>query len=920
MRRQPRGRLSASALVGVAVLSACLVGSGTEVSVQGLVDDARDQAADLLITDGAVSPVTVVGGVPMLAPDAWMTPGAITPAQVERLRALPGVEVAAPVTYLDLAGDERSQTLSTLLPVTGADGTGLEVWRSQASYSVTDGTGTHTSDPATFFLGTHRGRVLLDTGARAYLHQAGEEITVRTADGYSSAALPSAALSFHLPLVPSPSSLVALDPQAEAALARAAGLQETAEAMDTLAHAWQRMTSLGTQGIRNVVHPYDPSLVYEPTSVSQAATTSGIPVPVVTAASGALPSVSVTVTAARLETTGTTLEESDDASCPMVTGAGDDALGCTLLDNDDRALLSSLSPAGPGLASAVTDPAFLWRHPAHPFRLVEGAEPPASGLASFPGADPALRQPRQRSLLLPLSRRASPSRPAVEVLPAGAPVTRGQAWQEEVYRPTRPDAGQYLAPGLIPVATYRPERSSLTGADPLAAATLATSHGQIAPALRGTGALTAPAATVLPDAALDALTVDGRPRPTAGSVRLRLARDAEGSLPRGRIEEVASRVADMGLTPTVLRGASPVTVSVTLSGQAPHAWHGEASETWSELGADTRVATASASSTVLTTATALASTGLVALLSELRAGIHRQHTARLLLRSGWRRRQVAGYLLRRELAGTTILLGLAAGAVIISTRLAVPAGPGTAAAASVVLYVLVLLLVLAQASTACRPATACKHAQEGDRTGTPATPRSCAPPSDAAAAPGPASTRAQAARQAARLGTARARPAAALTTSTAVVLAALTGAGLVTVLETFSQRAGFSDLASSVLRVSRLATGTLILLSLAATLSILVSTLRHESASSLHAHRLLSASGWLRRERVMCETARWGWEHLPVVLLLPATTLTAAQTGVLSAQAAALALTCAGSALLLVLTTRVLTVLTCDHPQEALRA
>ncbi|WP_172192632.1 hypothetical protein [Actinomyces faecalis] len=897
--------------------------------MQGLVNGARDQAVDLLVTDGSASPVTMVGGVPMLAPDAWMTPGTITPAQVEQLRALPGVEVAAPVTYLDLASDERSQTLSTLLPVTGTDDNGLDAWRAEASYSVTDGTGTHTSDPTTLFLGTQRGRPLLDTGARAYLHREAEEITVRSADnGYSSAALSSSALSssalsFHAPLVPSPSSLVALDPQAEAALARAAGAQETAEAMDTLADAWQRMTTLGTEGIHSVVHPYDPDLTYEPASVSQAATTSGIPVPVVTAASGALPTISVSVTAARLETADATLGEGENGSCPMVTGQGPDALGCTVLTDHDRAVLSSLSSIGPGVTSAVAGPAFLWRHPAHPFRLVEGQEPPASGLASFPGADLSFRRPTQRTLLLPLSRRTSSSQPAVELLPARAPTTHGQVWQEEVYRPTRPDAGQYLAPGLIPVATYHPERSSITGADPLAATTLATAQGQIAPTLNGTGAVTAPAATVLPDAALDTLTVAGRPRPTAGTVRLRLTRDADGCLPQSRIEEVASRVASMGLTPTVLRGASPATVSVTLSGSAPHAWHGEATETWSELGADTRVTTTSAWGTTLITATALASTGLVALLSELRAGIHRQRTARLLLHSGWRRRQVTGYLLRRELPGAALLLGLAAGAVAVSTRLAVPAGLGSGAAATAFLYVLVLgLLVLAQVSVACRPATTRMRLQAGDMRQLPTTARAYVPAPDTAPAtttPAPHSTRAAAVWHAVRLGVARTRPSAALTTSAAVVLAALAGAGFITVLETFSQRAGFSELASSVLRVSRLATGALVLLSLAATLSILVSTLRHESGSSQRAHRLLAASGWLRQERVLCETARWAWEHLPVTLLLPVTVLTAVEVGVLSGQAGALALACAGSALILVLTTRVLVILACDRPEEALR-
>ncbi len=75
----PRSRVTASILLGLSLLAACLVGSGTEVTVNGLANQARVQPIDLLVTSAGVSPVTTVGGVPMLAPDAWMTPGTITP-------------------------------------------------------------------------------------------------------------------------------------------------------------------------------------------------------------------------------------------------------------------------------------------------------------------------------------------------------------------------------------------------------------------------------------------------------------------------------------------------------------------------------------------------------------------------------------------------------------------------------------------------------------------------------------------------------------------------------------------------------------------------------------------------------------------------------------------------------------------------
>lgn len=923
----PRSRVTTSVLLGLSLLAACLVGSGTEASVSGLADKARTQPIDLLVTSGGVSPVTTVGGVPMLAPDAWMTPGAITPQQVARLRALPQVEVAAPVTYLSLASEERSQTVSTWVPATGpgADSTGTQVWRAQASYSVQDGTGTHQSDPQTFFLGLDGQTALLEPGARAHLSQEGDEEAVVNEQGeYDTVTVTSPAVAFRLPLVPTPTSLVALDPQAEAALASASGEADTAAAMTSLEATWQRYASQGLAGIQEAVNPYDPAHTYPLAQAQQdpslAATTSGLPVPVLTAASGVLPELTLNTTTTRLDTGSLSLEDQETTPCQSAPGAlpGTQPLGCSVLTTATKDRLASLPTTAETTSSTVTGPAFLWRHPAHPFRAVDGASLVTSGLASFPGADASYRSPTNRTVLLPLTRRASAQAASVEIVPAGAPVQRGAQWQQELYRPAVADSGQYLVPGLVPVATYSPKPSALAGTDPLAASTLATTSGQVAQDLGGRGAATSPAATVVPEDALDSLLLPGRTRPTAGVVRLRLVRDPDGSLPLSRIEETASRVSDLGLEPTVLQGASPATVTVTLGGSAPQAWHGEASETWTELGATTRVTSVSSSTTALLTASALVSTGFVALLSELRASQARRRTASLLLQAGWRLGEVTRRLLLDELPGALTLTVLAAGAVAVSQWAASPAPLALTAAVIAALYGLgLLVVVVAQARSAARPQpSTVQPAKAAAPTATGAHAPSRQGRSLRSRATGALARQGRRIR-ATRLGLAWSQAGAAAVTSATTIMTALAGSGLVTVLELASRRVGFSELASAAMRVSRVATTCLVVICALTALGLLVLTLRAQSADTRRAHRLLAASGWLRGERVLSEASRWGWEHLPVALALPAALAWAHTTGHISGQAVGAALLCALVSLLAVLITRTMTALPCDRPEEA---
>ena len=103
-------RLAPGALVGAALLASSFLGSSVSVSVRDRLEGVRDTPVDIIVT--SQDPVTVLGGHRYLAPDAWMTQGSVTPDQVRALRDIPGVEVAAPVTVVDLADQDTEQVVS----------------------------------------------------------------------------------------------------------------------------------------------------------------------------------------------------------------------------------------------------------------------------------------------------------------------------------------------------------------------------------------------------------------------------------------------------------------------------------------------------------------------------------------------------------------------------------------------------------------------------------------------------------------------------------------------------------------------------------------------------------------------------------------------------------------------------------------
>lgn len=939
-------RLAPGALVGAALLASSFLGSSVSVSVRDRLEGVRDTPVDIVVTSR--DPVTVLGGHRYLAPDAWMTQGSVTPDQVRALRDIPGVEVAAPVTVVDLADQDTEQVVSAWVPRPAADQDGdhLRAWRVQVTVSVTDGTGTRVSAPSTLLLAAQGRNMLLAPGTRSAINllsgdELGQLVPVVTDQGVALEPLTAPGLSSAAMTDVSRASIVALDPASEAALARAGGDEALAASMDSLARAaadpgafvqWARDTWRGDD---SGPRADDPLGLDSPWLLSY-----GYPVPALVADSG-LPDMTVSGQATELDTTGTSLTEDDTDRayrCPPV--AGED---CRYLTESAADRLLAL-PGHEVATVPTTSPAYFWLAPAHPLGVGAPSQVVTYGTMSYGDITTDSSRTATRKEPAPLS--------AVDTTsPGGGPSLRYAAvagitsseWREEIYRVRGLVGGAYRKPGMISAGLYPVTSGSLPGTDPLAASTLRTSQGPVAQDMSGTGAVTSPAGAVIPDTALDDLALDGTRLP-AGMVRLRLERPDGGAASEDDLERVAARVADMGLTPTVVTGSSPVEVSVELTGSMTGAWHGTATQQWTELGAVARVEAASSWTTRMLTVVSMLTCGLLALVVEGQASAARVLRARVLVQSGW-----SGPRLRARLLGVrlpalaAVLLGAAAACAVSATQGSNPVVLVLAPVVGLVYVLGVVVWVLWDAAAALRPQRAGARGR-GSLPGqgnTDATGRS--PQAGWLRLPGrgPRTVRARArprwrvvrrvrAPRAVRARTRRTVPgpvgvgyhlagaSGGLATGAGVVLTGLAaGAGL-TVLSQYTSQAGTSQAAGVGLSLARLATTVLVTLTSVAALALLLTGLRAVRAPLTGRHQVLAAAGWSRVARVRVEAVSWGRRYVPVVLLLACLT-PVVSLWVPQVPAAATVLALAVCALALVLTAAVhlLPAVRASRPQRA---
>lgn len=918
-------RLAPGALVGAALLASSFLGSSVSVSVRDRLEGVRDTPVDIVVT--SQDPVTVLGGHRYLAPDAWMTQGSVTPDQVRALRDIPGVEVAAPVTMVDLADQDTEQVVSAWVPRPAADQDGdhLRAWRVQVTVSVTDGTGTRVSAPSTLLLAAQGGNMLLAPGTRSAINllsgdELGQPVPVVTDQGVALEPLTAPGLSSAAMTDVSRASVVALDPASEAAFARAGGDEALAASMDSLARAaadpgafvqWARDTWRGGSGPR----ADDPLGLDGPWLLSY-----GYPVPALVADSG-LPDMTVSGQATELDTTGTSLTEDDTDRayrCPPV--AGED---CRYLTESAADRLLAL-PGHDVATVPTTSPAYFWLAPAHPLGVGAPSQVVTYGTMSYGDVTTDSSRTATRKEPAPLS--------AVDTTsPGGDPSLRYTAvagitsseWREEIYRVRGLVGGAYRKPGMISTGLYPVTSGSLPGTDPLAASTLRTSRGPVAQDVSGTGAATSPAGAVIPDTALDDLALDGTRLP-AGMVRLRLERPDGGAASEDDLERVAARVADMGLTPTVVTGSSPVEVSVELTGSMTGAWHGTATQQWTELGAVARVEAASSWTTRMLTVVSMLTCGLLALVVEGQACAARVLRARVLVQSGWSGPRLRARLLGARLpALAAVLLGAAAACAVSATQGSNPVVLVLAPAVGLVYVLGVVVWVLWDAAAALRPQRTGARGRRGltGRGNTDAAGRS--PQAGRPRLPGWGSraVRARARRTVpgpVGVGYHLAGASGGLATGAGVVLTGLAaGAGL-TVLSQYTSQAGTSQAAGVGLSLARLATTVLVTLTSVAALALLLTGLRAVRAPLTGSHQVLAAAGWSRVARVRVEAVSWGRRYVPVVLLLACLT-PVVSLWVPQVPAAATVLALAVCALALVLTAAVhlLPAVRASRPQRA---
>lgn len=926
-------RLAPGALVGAALLASSFLGSSVSVSVRDRLEGVRDTPVDIVVT--SQDPVTVLGGHRYLAPDAWMTQGSVTPDQVRALRDIPGVEVAAPVTMVDLADQDTEQVVSAWVPRPAADQDGdhLRAWRVQVTVSVTDGTGTRVSAPSTLLLAAQGGNVLLAPGTRSAINllsgdELGQPVPVVTDQGVALEPLTAPGLSSAAMTDVSRASVVALDPASEAALARAGGDEALAASMDSLARAaadpgafvqWARDTWRGDD---SGPRADDPLGLDSPWLLSY-----GYPVPALVADSG-LPDMTVSGQATELDTTRTSLTEDDTDRayrCPPV--AGED---CRYLTESAADRLLALP--GHEVATVPTmSPAYFWLTPAHPLGVGVPSQVVTYGTMSYGDVTTDSSRTATRKEPAPLS--------AVDTTsPGGGPSLRYTAvagitsseWREEIYRVRGLVGGAYRKPGMISTGLYPVTSGSLPGTDPLAASTLRTSRGPVAQDVSGTGAATSPAGAVIPDTALDDLALDGTRLP-AGMVRLRLERPDGGAASEDDLERVAARVADMGLTPTVVTGSSPVEVSVELTGSMTGAWHGTATQQWTELGAVARVEAASSWTTRMLTVVSMLTCGLLALVVEGQASAARVLRARVLVQSGWSGPRLRARLLGARLpALAAVLLGAAAACAVSATQGSNPVVLVLAPAVGLVYVLGVVVWVLWDAAAALRPQRTGARGRRGltGRGNTDAAGRS---PRGSQESPqagqlrlprwGSRAVRARARRTVpgpVGVGYRLAGASGGLATGAGVVLTGLAaGAGL-TVLSQYTSQAGTSQAAGVGLSLARLATTVLVALTSVAALALLLTGLRSVRAPLTERHQVLAAAGWSRAARVRVEAVSWGRRYVPVVLLLACLT-PVVSLWVPQVPAAATVLALAVCALALVLTAAVhlLPAVRASRPQRA---
>lgn len=800
-------------------------------------------AYDLLVTaDGALSDAAAQTDGLIEQNFASLTGhGGIGAAQLAAIRAVPGVDVAAPLAFV---GALSSPAYGLLVGATEPRGATADFFSRARAFdvrvmvTVDDGVDTQLvqDTSATFVTGQASGApvsALVKDVAGLYASAS------TSGDGTWGADLT-------MPAVPELSAgVVAVDPAAERVL-----LGEHGVFLDGLLQFDREQTAKNRpEVLAGLVEAAEHD--YEHWTLATGYV-EGPVVPVVVSDS-AYPALR-----ARVTVTPVTLDSGSDASIiDPETGTLDAAVEAAVAAAPRAEPVSSDVDLTAGL-TAFALPSLTVPLP--------GATAPPGGTAmqTTPTLTPSLVGRAQRTAPTDAQAREAPRgvQTALVAVPQGV-VALSSTAAEQTYRQA---ATGPLAPSgtplYAPVGTYHPGDVTGTAADasyvPLgtysASQVTVVQPGphegaRLAPSFSGRGAVLPSPGAITTLTGLRALGGSG----SADVVRVRVAGISEYSpAAMDAIGDVAARIADLGLDVRVVAGSSLAPVGVYLPEFSAAGDLGWTTEEWTSLGAAVRVEQARLGATAALLAVTLAGVGLMAAVMLLAGVERRRREAALLTSLGWGHRRVRRWFLAEDAPA----LGVVALACAVATI-----GAETALARVTVLIVLAVYAVAAVIGV--RRVTADPRPRRAPR---PAT--------------RPARTPGQVGRR-----IARAHPGTSALAGVAVVVLTAGAVAFVGVLTTAQLAAGTTRLAALVDHRLLLPQAVLAIGALVAGVTMLVAGLRTALTASAVQHAMLTAAGWDRTTLARAVRAQLMAALTPGVLMAVATgalvaaTLDAGPTG-----------------------------------------
>lgn len=804
--------VTAAALVGVSVVASSMITARSTATIDATLQENWRGAYDLLVTaDGGLSATAdATGGVIEQNFTAFTGTDGISLADLDRVRAVPGVEVAAPLSFIGQLSSPAYGVLVGATDTSGSEGTGFfgsvpRAFDVDVELRADDGVREQVLSSAATTIVTARG----STGPLAVTTEPLAVSTGTSGDGRWFA-------DVTLPGLPELSSgVVAVDPDAEQRL-----LGPGAVFLEPLAQ-FDQLQREGA-GAKQFARLVDPGYEYEHTTLSNGKLPGPL-MPVVVSDS-AYTTVTAHLTITPVDTSG------------MDTAALLDVIDDVRvsLTEDGRATLQA-SPRGDQHQDTVdlTDRLVPFALPYLSIALPGADEPPGgTALESTPVLEPELVTRSSYTQPQPGRPSAPVGGTVVEVEPQGF-VSVTPTAQEQTYRlqgatvtgtgtaPFYAPVGTY-SPGdvtgtadqasYVPLGTYSPGTAQVMDGDHRGATLRPTFSGR-GVVLAAPGAITTLSAMgqVRPDVQVDVVRVrvDGVQDYSAASVE--------------RIESVATAISDLGLQVRVVAGSSLEPVAVYVPQYFDQSTDlGWTVQEWTSLGAAVRVEAATLGASAWLLVISLIGVTALAAASQASSVATRQREAALLTSLGWSRSRVRAWFLAEGAVGVVLVVAAAAVALVISgtflTRVV--------AAAAVLLYA---ALVVGGAWWATRPSTAARA------TGT---------------------TRPAAARTAGAIGArnAAARPLLTGLTGTALVVMALTTTSFAAAAVTARQAAGSTRLAALLTSRLLLPQLTLALTATVATVVLFVIGTRAFASATVAQRLMLAASGWSGRD--IARTAR----------------------------------------------------------------